>query len=228
MTPKEILEKRDFLSYIDMIDQIEREVGKVIYCGMDGIVTIADGNTGFIAPFDSDVRPFIELLPKSVELISIHREHVTTVMREYGFRLANACSLYVYTKDEDVKVRKQDIRVLDASYKDVMHAHYHLLSDIDYIVDRLESGVVRGIFIDNNLAGFIAEHSEGSMGMLEIFPEYQRLGLAYDLEGAYINEIRKIHRVYCNVVNGNIASENLQLKLGLVKADKASDWYSLY
>ena len=34
--------------------------------------------------------------------------------------------------------------------------------------------------------------------------------------------------MYCNVVNGNIASENLQLKLGLVKADKASDWYSIY
>ena len=228
MTPKEILEKRDVLSYTDLIDQIERGIGKVIYCGMDGIVTVVDDYCGFIAPFDSDVRPFIELLPRSVELISIHREHVSTVMKEYGYRLKTPCSLYVYTKDEDVAVRKQDIRVLDTSYKDVMHEHYHLIDDIDYIVDRLEKGVVRGIFVDNNLAGFMAEHSEGAMGLLEIFPEYQHRGLAYDLEGSYINEMRKDHRMYCNVVNGNIASENLQLKLGLVKADNASDWYSIY
>ena len=84
MTPKEILEKRDVLSYTDLIDQIERGIGKVIYCGMDGIVTVVDAYCGFIAPLDSDVRPFIELLPRSVELISIHREHVSTVMKEYG------------------------------------------------------------------------------------------------------------------------------------------------
>ena len=47
MTPKEILEKRDVLSYTDLIDQIERGIGKVIYCGMDGIVTVVDDYCGF-------------------------------------------------------------------------------------------------------------------------------------------------------------------------------------
>ncbi|MGN0906481.1 MAG: GNAT family N-acetyltransferase, partial [Bullifex sp.] len=127
-----------------------------------------------------------------------------------------------------VPVRAQDIRVLDASYAPVMDEHYHLFSDIDYIKDRLECGVVRGIFRDGVLAGFMAEHSEGAMGMLEIFPEFQRQGFAYDLEGAYINEQRRKHRMYCNVVDGNEASERLQRKLGLVKASICSDWYSLY
>ncbi len=228
MEPVDILKKRDLLSYTDMIDQIERGIGRVFYCGMDGIVTIIDDYYACIAPFDSDVRPFVELLPKSVELVTVHRENLRGMMREYGYRMSNPCSTYVYVKDEDVPVREQDIRVLDASYAEVMDSHYHLFSDIDYIKERLESGVVRGIFVDGELAGFMAEHSEGAMGMLEIFPEYQRRGLAYDLEGAYINEHRNHHRMYCNVVNGNDASECLQQKLGLVKAGICSDWYSLY
>ncbi|MGN0907320.1 MAG: hypothetical protein ACI4NM_09235 [Bullifex sp.] len=116
MEPVDILKKRDLLSYTDMIDQIERGIGKVFYCGMDGIVTMIDDYYACIAPFDSDVRPFIELLPRSVDLVTVHRENLRGMMREYGFRMSNPCSTYVYTKDEDVPVRAQDIRVLDASY----------------------------------------------------------------------------------------------------------------
>ena len=38
-----------------------------------------------------------------------------------------------------------------------------------------------GAFVDGQLAGFVGEHSEGSMGMLEIFPAYRRRGLGYSL-----------------------------------------------
>ena len=106
MTPKEILEKRDALSYIDMIDQIERGVGKVIYCGMDGIVTIADGNTGFIAPFDSDVRPFVELLPRSVELISIHREKKK---EKYKWKVDEFCSSFLSLRTSIVPIESSNV-----------------------------------------------------------------------------------------------------------------------
>ena len=82
MEPVDILKKRDLLSYTDMIDQIERGIGRVFYCGMDGIVTSIDDYYACIAPFDSDVRPFVELLPKSVGLVTVHRENLRGMMRE--------------------------------------------------------------------------------------------------------------------------------------------------
>ena len=41
----------------------------------------------------------------------------------------------------------------------------------------------------NQLAGFMDMHTEGSMGLLEIFPEYQRQGLATELQKDMINFI---------------------------------------
>lgn len=133
---------------------------------------------------------------------------------------------YVFDK-KHIEIPKNEymIKKLDLSYFDIIRDCYTLSSD-DYIYKRLASGFVYGIFDKENiLMGFIGEHFEGAMGMLEVFPEYRGNGIATILESYKINEILISGRVpYCNVAYDNEKSMRLQNKLGLKRISLDTWW----
>ena len=82
-----------------------------------------------------------------------------------------------------------------------------------------------GIFVEDELAGFIGEHDEGSMGMLEVFPAYRRQGLGLALESFQINRILEEGRMpYDQVILGNEKSLSLQKKLGMTITKDTVTW----
>ena len=82
-----------------------------------------------------------------------------------------------------------------------------------------------GAFLDGVLAGFIGIHEEGSIGMLEVLPAYRRRGLGYALEAGAIRRALKEGTIpYCQVIEGNTASMELQKKLGLEFSDGFVYW----
>ena len=90
----------------------------------------------------------------------------------------------------------------------------------------LTGGKIYGIFVENKLAGFAGEHEEGSMGMLEIFPEYRGQGLACALETDLINRtLQKGYTPFCQIKEDNRASVRLQEKLGLYPAKEKIWWF---
>lgn len=118
-----------------------------------------------------------------------------------------------------------DIKPLTPDYVDVIDEHYDLMGKPE-ILERLRSGWVRGGFDKTGaLVGFIGEHEEASMGMLEVFPEARRHGYAQALEATLIGELLAQGRVpYCHVAPDNEASKHLQTKLGLVKTATLQCW----
>ena len=61
-----------------------------------------------------------------------------------------------------------------------------------------------GMFIDGKPAGFIGMHAEGSLGLLEILPEYRRCRLAFALESYAINRmLEKGWTPYGQIILGN-------------------------
>ena len=107
-------------------------------------------------------------------------------------------------------------------------ARYNLLSRSG-IEDHLARGWIRGGFAaDGALVGFIGEHDEASMGMLEVFPEARRHGFAQALEAALIGELLAAGRTpYCHVAPDNEASRALQAKLGLRRVDTVQCWFGM-
>ena len=95
----------------------------------------------------------------------------------------------------------------------------------DYVAERLAAGAMTGAFLDGVLAGFIGIHEEGSIGMLEVLPAYRRRGLGYALEAGAIRRALKEGAIpYCQVIEGNTASMELQKKLGLEFSDGFVYW----
>lgn len=142
----------------------------------------------------------------------------------YHLSINSPCHQAVYTGKEHLPV-SADIRQLDMTYVDAVAKGYSLFYDPEYAADRIQAGVMYGAFVDGQLAGFVGEHTEGSLGMLEVFPAYRRRGLGVELASYQINRVLDLGRVpYDQIIVGNNASAGLQQKMGMVFSKDTISW----
>lgn len=104
-------------------------------------------------------------------------------------------------------------------------AHYDTLPE-DTVRDHLEDGWVFGGYdADGVLAGFIGEHDEGSIGMLEVFPEHRRRGYAVELLSGAVNRMLAAGRVpFSQVLTDNGPSLALHRKMGMTVLPGVQCW----
>ena len=109
------------------------------------------------------------------------------------------------------------IRPLTIEDLDFVLENYHNPGAYEaHIRERIAEGMLGGM-VDGELAGFADIHQEGTVGMLEVLPRFRRRGLAEALEAAVIaQQLQRGRFPYCHVRYGNVASEALQRKMGLV------------
>ena len=102
--------------------------------------------------------------------------------------------------------------------------NYHTIpeEEIDEINRR---GNLFAAFYQGNFVGFSGNHLEGSLGLLEIFPEYQGRGFGEQLERFMVNYILdKGDTPYGEIVLGNEVSASLQRKLGFQISEETITW----
>ena len=73
------------------------------------------------------------------------------------------------------------LRQLAADDLPQVSEHYKLEGE-GYLRFLLERGRLFGGFLDGTMIGFAGFHTEGAMGLLEVFPPYRRRGFASVLE----------------------------------------------
>lgn len=226
------------LLHMDMLELIKRGNAILLYDGVAGtflkdkisgvcLLTVQDKESGIkILNKVFDGQDGEKTTYKTPELFVIHQEYMADVITErFGLKMWSGCYQYVYTKKESLPKIEADIRRLDASYLDVVCAHYDITDEED-ILRKLTNGKIYGIFVEDKLAGFAGEHEEGSMGMLEIFPDYRGKGLATALETELINRtLQRGDTPYCQIREDNVISIRLQEKLGLYPAQKKIWWF---
>lgn len=154
---------------------------------------------------------------------------------ENGFHMGQGCYQAVYTRGVMLPVRKDIlIKPLDVSYADIVCEHYNMIPNKELAEEKLNAGIIYGVFVEveaghigkeYTLAGFVGQHEEGSMGMLEVFPKFRRGGLAAALEAFTINRVLGEGRIpYCQIFDDNAVSLKLQEKLGL-RISKEKLWW---
>lgn len=136
------------------------------------------------------------------------------------------CHLAVYEGRDPLPLDgRLRLEPLGAADFEVVRAHYDLLDEADLRRHLTEGTVLGGYDAAGELVGFIGEHDEGSMGMLEVFPAYRRRGYGAELERAKMNELLAAGRVpYAQVEVTNTASLALQRKLGLTVLPGVQRW----
>ena len=101
---------------------------------------------------------------------------------------------------------------------------YGLVSK-EELKELIERGNIVMGYENSSLVGFIGEHMEGSVGLLQVLQEHRRKGYGTALEIEMIRRtLEKGYIPFGQVVVDNTASLELQKKLGLTKSEGTIFW----
>ncbi len=223
---------RDRMANIDMIEISLLPESEVLRHDGDGLLLCRDG-LYLLACEPGRAASFLPLmtrdLPDERERLIVLRgeELIAPLVDDCGFQVVMDCLHAVYPSKKVLTYslpEGAEIRPLDDSHAEFVHANYHMVDDIDYIRERIEAGMY-GAFVEGQIAGFVGTHEERPMGLLEVLPEYRRLGLAYALEAHLINQLLAQGRTpFCQVAVVNGPSIALQRKLGMELSTAVIHW----
>ena len=217
------------LDQIDMLECIQRGNGELLHVDADGVLLrdIPSGTYMLSAETEPAARACVSKL-SAADLIVCHQKFYADWLTEaFGLSCSERCHQAAYLRKEPLlePEGRWSIQTLDESSFSFVRAHYQMIPDDGYIRERLRSGMMYGAFVDGEPAGFIGMHAEGSLGLLEVLPEYRRRGIAYALEAHAINRMLERGWVpYGQVIEGNQPSMELQHRLGLSMAEHACYW----
>lgn len=210
------------LLHVDMLECIRRGSAEILYASADGVLLVdVPSQVYMISTFNNHTSEnLISKIPDSAEIIAAHDKFsYDSLLKKHDYSARMICHNTVYTKKTLIPVENSDIKIkhLNTDYKDIIINNYTKAEVVDsnYIEERLKANVMLGAFINNDLCGFIGNHSEGSIGMLEVFPKYRGKGIGMALQIAATNDALANNKyAYGQVVEGNFASTSLQKKLG--------------
>lgn len=126
----------------------------------------------------------------------------------------------LYRMDQKPTEQGVVIHALSMADKDLVREYYDTVDSDAYVIERIQSGAMYGAYrIEQDkeiLLGFIGMHSEGSIGMLTVLPQYRGMHIGKALETYLINEELNLGYIpYGQVKPGNEVSMKLQKSLGL-------------
>ena len=230
------------LLHIDMIELINRGRARIVYRDAKELL-LRDMVSGIYFHTRMADVPTEWNLPQElgkderIECIAIHQREMVPFMEKY-FHLKTdmECMQGAYTRKEKLPVRGLygpdgrgengfSIRVLSEKFIPFVTEHYSEIGTEEYVTDRIRHGAVYGAFYDEKIVGFIANHEEGSIGMLYVLPEYRKRHVAMALETYCMNlAIERGEIPYGQIVLGNEPSIGLQEKMGICFAKGTIVW----
>lgn len=221
--------ERDRLHHIDMLEALKRGEGELLYAGEDGVLIFhREGLTYMLSTEDEKALAHMCALLDAPELLTLHQARFAPLLAErFGLARRMDCRQCAYLSSDAPPEKPAPgvtLRALEPENLGFVLAHYSHSMDSAYLSGRIAEEML-GIFVGGTLAGFIGTHAEGTMGMLEVLPEYRRMGLAYTLEAVLIG--RQLARGYvphAQIVCHNTASLRLQEKLGMAFSEQTLVW----
>lgn len=215
------------LLHMSMIEPIKRGQAIILYAETDGamLMEIRSGAYMISASTPEVGKRLIDGVDAGLFLI--HQDFcIPMLIDKYQFQNMYNCVQAVYTKKEPLPIGKKfDVHVLDNNHTETVIKYYHSMDDPKYILSRIENGEMYGAFINGKMAGFIGVHEEGSIGLLEVIPEYRNMGVGASLESFMINlHLQNSWTPFCNIFEDNDISLHLQRKLGLAITEEHIYW----
>lgn len=215
---------RSPLLHMDMLQSMERGHAEILDV-TDRRVLLHDLPSGCLmlsAADEESARRAILAAPRT-HLFTVHQPYyLDAIQVEFRLPQRTVCHQAVYCPKKPLPLPVgADIRPLDHSFLPFLAAHYDTVGGAGYLRDRVEEGVVWGAFVEEEPAGFIGLHPEGSIGMLEVLPAFRRRGIASALESFLVNRLlARGYTPFAQIVEGNEPSLRLHRRLGFSIAEE--------
>lgn len=222
---------RDRLRYINLLEVLRRGSAEVLFLRKDGLLLYDKGSLAYMFTAESSqaAERFIELIPQDAVQCVTHQDwyHPALRVRLGRDRGMMVCHQAAWTGEMPPELSdfSGELRLLDVSWVPRVGALYgHNFADGDYIAGVVERGLL-GAFVDGELAGFIGTHDEGTIGLLQVLPQYRRLGVGEALYRAMIRRVLDYGGYALgHIEEGNEASLALQRKVGMTIGEHLLYW----
>ena len=205
------------LLHMGMIEPIRRGTVDILYAEIDGVLIKEQKSNAYMISVDNfeKGRKLINSILKC-DLIVAHQKYmVDYILNWFGLTKKLECVQAVYMNKIKLDIKKElEIRQLEQSQIEVILQHYDKLSNNEIQI-LLKNGNLFGGYKNETLIGFIGNHLEGSIGILEVFPQYRRLGYGEILEIYMVNQMLEKDLIpFAQIEISNKKSLALQDKLG--------------
>lgn len=224
---------RDPVRYLDMTEPVRRGEGKILAVSPAGALVYvsaddpADAIYALSAANAEEAERLCALIPPNAAYVTAHEFwSLPAVQARCGYSVMNPVWQVGYLGKTPLSLPEFSFQVkpLDLSHLDAVRAHYDKL-ETDYLIRRLTGGQLFGAFLGETLAGFAGFHSEGTIGLLEVFPPFRRRGVGGLLQAYLTNlELTRGNVPYGQVFDGNGPSLALQRGLGFQISKEPLYW----
>ena len=217
------------LLYIDMLEVLRRGTAQVCRAGCDGVLLYdPPSEVWFLdAETPAALDEMLPMLDGCVILTGHQMWYKDKLAAHFGFQTEQICRQSAWLAPQPPVVPSFDgeLRWLDRSWAVWTEEHYsHSFGGVSYMEDAIDRGML-GAFVDGQPAGFIATHIEGSMGMLEVLPQYRRRGIGEALLAAMAGFcLERGQYPYGQVFIDNGPSLALQGKVGMALSEELLFW----
>lgn len=217
------------LLYLDMLEVLRRGTAQVRRAGCDGVLLYDPPSEIWFVDADTPAA-LEEMLPlmEGCTILTGHQMWYKDILAaHFSFQTQQICrqSAWLAPRSPAVPPFGGEIRRLDRSWAVWAEEHYsHSFGGVAYMEDAIDRGML-GAFVEGRPAGFVGTHIEGSMGMLEVLPEYRRRGIGEALllaMTAFCLEQGKYP--YGQVFTDNAPSLALQRKVGMTLSEELLFW----
>lgn len=224
---------RDELLNLMSIDMLERDLLTIAWSGKDAL--LLEGPEDFLIhclckdEWPDLLEVLLTKLPRDRFIIlRAHQEwFVEELSIKTGFTEVVPYFNSIYPNDFPLSSSLPPnvvIRPLTMGEFGFVRSVYQTVDDDQYIRERIDAGML-GAWYDGTLAGFIGTHQEGTVGLLEVLPEFRRRGIGRALEEAMLRRLReKGLRAYGNIAAGNELSRTVHEKIGIKIGDCPVYW----
>ncbi len=221
--------QQDALLHIDMLEAIRRDKMDILGASPKGVLLYHTASEVYMmSAQEQETAHRMLALIKSAELFVAHQPfYIPLAEKMLGLKASLACVQAAYLKKEPVAMQYEGVHIerLDERHLKFVQDWYSHKLDDSYLLERLNAGILYGAYVAGELAGFIGEHAEGSIGMLEILPQFRRRGLGEKLEAYKTNAHLAAGFVpFGQIVVGNTPSLELQKKLGYTISENTIAW----
>lgn len=205
------------LLHMGMIEPIHRDTADILYADTDGVLIREQKSNAYMVSVDNfeKGRELINSILKCNIIVAHQKYMVDYILNRFGLTEKLECVQAVYMNKIKLEVKeKLEIRQLEQNQMDVILEHYDKLSNNE-IKELLKNENLFGGYKNGTLIGFVGNHLEGSIGLLEVFPQYRRLGYGITLESYMVNQMLEKGLVpFGQIEINNEKSISLQNKLG--------------
>lgn len=221
--------ERDRVLHANLLEVLRRGSADALIVESGGVLLHDTGcGAWMLAAEPKAAEAFLDRVPEDCDLFVGHDMAYFDLARaRFGLPEREICWSAAYLAKDPLPIPDFGgaLRRLDRSWAPWVLEHYsHTFADLAYMERAVDRGII-GAFVDGQPAGFVGFHDEGSIGMLEVLPEYRRRGLGEVLQRAAINLALERGQIpFGQVIDGNEASLALQRKLGMAVSATTLFW----